>query len=134
MNEQNMKPGVYEIENGVVAAYGVLKELREFEDRGIKGVELKLIDYNGKSLGALRFCGEIDSTHQEDLNRGWSTEVLLKTAVGGQRDGSLRQTQRLKIWLTDFPDAEGNYTSYMVERKNGRRSLILRTEQNGRQI
>lgn len=122
-----MKPGIYEV-GGVIVAYGVLTGINEFEERGIRGVELKIKDYQGRSLGAPRFCGEIKPTHQEDLERDWMTEMLLKTAVERQRDGSLRQTQRLKIRLTDSPDAEENYTSYMVERKDGRRSLILRAE------
>ncbi|MDP1696023.1 MAG: hypothetical protein Q8L29_03855 [archaeon] len=129
MDEQieSMNPGIYELKKDAIVARGRLASVINFEESGgLRGVELKLIDYNGKELGSPRFYGDIDSKHRTDVDNGLSSEMWMKTTAERQKDGSLRQTQRLKIWLTNFQSIEVDYTSYMVERKNGKRSLISR--------
>ena len=126
MNEQIINPGIYE-HKGVIIVLGKLNKITEFrENEKIKGVELRVENFVGKSLGSPRFYGDIHPKHKKDIYNKFSTEVELRSVVERQRDGSLRQMQKLRIWLTDFPSVTYDYTSYLIERKDGRKSLISR--------
>ena len=129
--DKNLRPGMYTLKNGDMLAFGRVKDMSDIvDDSGISGIDFTLSDYYGKNVSPspVRFYGGVHPELRSDFNNDISMIAELRTAIVPLKDktGAFGKMQVLTIWQEHRPFINGRYDAYIIEEKDGRKSLISR--------